>query len=225
MAERQESAPEEAAVEGLEPTPAVRRPLNPDDRLSNIVAQKGNFDNAFGLISVRQLTRKEQKLVGSEHGGMIRAITQSPGPVIQSKDVTEAHSEIEEEDKYKPFAGELDPVARVRAEYRKLASGFDARKLDPKNLVEWLQDHTSLQSMVSGTGTEARTELAGKISNQALLELAIEEKKRVLLLASVIQAAHSTGEPLRRFVKGLPGIEYTHDKIVKPSRHDKQKSE
>ncbi len=205
------------------PTLTASRPLSPEDRLGSIVRQKADFYTAFELVGPRRLTKKTQRLAEQEHGGIVRALAQSSEPTIEFKDVMDAQHELEQEDSFRPFAGELEPVARVRAEYGKLAHAFEIRSLDPKNLMEWLEGKDRFKSVLSGHGAEARRELGGKIRNQELLRLAVEEKKRVLLLAAVIQAAHSTGEPLRGFVRGLAGIEYTGEQIVKPSKHDRDK--
>jgi hypothetical protein len=213
--------------EELVPIPSltVSRPLTPEDRLDSIARQRGDFGTAFDLVTVRRLTKKSLREAESEHGGIVRAMALSSEPVVELTDVMDAQQELEQEDAFKTFAGELESVARIRAEYKKLAHAFEIRLLDPKNLLEWLEEKDRLQSIVSGHGTEARMELSGKITDQELLRLAIEERKRVLLLATVIQGANSTGEPLRTFVRGLPGIEYTSERIVKPSKHDRQKPE
>jgi len=210
----------EELVPGL--TLTITRSLTPEDRLDSIVRQRGDFAAAFDLVTVRRLTKKALREAESEHGGMVRAMAQSSEPSIGLKDVMEAQRELEQEDAFKPFAGELDAVARIRAEYKKLAHAFEIRLIEPKDLVEWLEDKDRLQSVVSGHRTEARMELGGKITDEDLLRLAVEEKKQVLLLASTIQGANATGEPLRTFVRGLPGIEYTSERIVKPSKHDRQ---
>jgi hypothetical protein len=211
--------------EDLVPIPALTttRPLSPEDRLDSIARQRGDFVKAFDLVTVRRLTKKTQRLAESEHGGIVRVFAQSSEPTIELKEVMDAQRELEQEESFKPFAGKLEPVARVRAEYGKLAHAFEIRLLDPKNLIEWLEEKYQLKSIVSGYATEARRDLGGKIRNPELLRLAVEEKKGVLLLAAVIQAAHSTGEPLRGFVRRLAGIDYTSDRIVKPSKHDRDK--
>jgi hypothetical protein len=206
-------------------TLTATRPLNPEDRLDAMARQKGQFAAAFDLVSLRRLTPKDLRIAGSEHGGIVRALPKASGPTLELKDVMDAQRELEEEDEFKPFAGKLAPVARIRAEYKKLAHAFKIRMLDPKNLLEWLEGQDRLQSVVSGHRSDARTELGGSITDGALLGLAVDEKKKVLLLASIIMAASFTGEPLRGFVKGLPGIEYTGENIVKPSKHDRDKPE
>lgn len=206
-------------------TLTATRPLNPEDRIDAIARQKGHFATAFDLVKIRRLSPKDLRTAGSEHGGIVRALPKASGPTLELKDVMDAQRELEDDDEFKPFGGKLAPVARVRAEYNKLAHAFKIRMLDPENLLEWLEGQDRLQSIVSGHRSEARTELGGSITDGALLGLAIDEKRKVLLLASIILAASFTGEPLRGFVKGLPGIEFTGEKIVKPSKYDREKSE
>jgi hypothetical protein len=207
------------------PTLTVTRTLTPEDRLEVLARQKGDFEIAFNLVRTRRMTPKDIRLAGSEHGGIVRAVAKGTGPAIELKDTMAAQRELEQDDNYRSFTGKLASVARVRAEYKKLAHAFEVRMLNPESLVEWLEEKDRLQSVVSGHRTEARAQLRGQISDQGLLGLAVDEKRKVLLLACVIQAAHATGEPLRGFVRGLQGIEYTSERIVKPSKHDRQKPE